>query len=82
MKQKKWIGVFCASADGTKLEYLKAAHELGRRIAGRGYGLVYGGATVGAMGAIADAALAAGGEVMGVIPDVIMDLEIGHRGCS
>lgn len=79
---KKWIAVFCASADGAKREYLDAARELGRRIAEKKYGLVYGGATVGAMGAIADAALAVNGEVMGVIPDVIMDLEIGHRGLT
>jgi len=79
---KKWIAVFCASAVGLKPDYLAAARELGRMIAEKNYGLVYGGATVGAMGAIADAALAAGAEVMGVIPDVIMDLEIGHRGLT
>src|SRR5271169_691190 len=82
MKQKKWIAVFCASAAGAKPEYLDAARELGRRIAEKNFGLVYGGATVGLMGAIADAALAAGGKVSGVIPDVIMDLEIGHRGLT
>jgi len=79
---KRWVAVFCASAAGAKPEYLDAARELGRRIAERGHGLVYGGATVGLMGAIADAALAAGGKVSGVIPDVIMDLEIGHRGLT
>src|SRR5271154_6408872 len=76
---EKWIAVFCASAVGAKREYLDAARELGRRIAENRYGLVYGGASVGAMGALADAALGAGGEVVGVIPDIIMDLEIGHR---
>jgi hypothetical protein len=55
---------------------------LGRWIAERGYGLVYGGATVGAMGAVADAALAAGGEVVGVIPDVIREREIDHKGLT
>src|SRR5579862_3116018 len=75
----KWIAVFCASAAGAKPEYLEVARTLGREMADRCYGLVYGGATVGAMGAVADAALAAGGKVMGVIPDLIMDLEIGHR---
>jgi uncharacterized protein (TIGR00730 family) len=79
---QKWIAVFCASAAGAKPQYLDAARELGRSIAQRGYGLVYGGATVGTMGALADAALAAGGMVMGVIPDVIMDLEICHRGLT
>jgi|SRR5271166_302681 len=79
---KRWVAVFCASAAGAKPEYLDAARELGRRIAEKNFGLVYGGATVGLMGAIADAALAAGGKVSGVIPDVIMDLEIGHRGLT
>ena len=51
-------------------------------IALRGYGLVYGGATVGAMGAVADAALAAGGDVVGVIPDVIREREIDHKGLT
>ncbi len=81
-KSKKWIGVFCASMDGARPEYLATAQELGRKIAERGYGAVYGGATVGAMGALADGALKAGGEVVGVIPDVIMDLEIGHKGLT
>jgi hypothetical protein len=82
MLKKKWICVFCGSADGAVPEYLATARELGRRIAEKKYGLVYGGATVGAMGALADAALAAGGEVVGVIPEIIMDREIGHRGVT
>lgn len=82
MLKKKWIAVFCGSADGAAPEYLATARELGRRIAEKKYGLVYGGATVGTMGAIADATLAAGGEVVGVIPDLIMNLEIGHRGLT
>lgn len=79
---KKWVCVFCASAAGASPEYLKAATELGRQIAERGYGLVYGGATVGAMGAVADGALAAGGAVVGVIPEVIREREIDHRGLT
>jgi uncharacterized protein (TIGR00730 family) len=78
-EQQKSIAVFCASAPGTKPVYLDTARELGRRIAKRSYSLVYGGATVGTMGALADAALAAGGKVVGVIPGVIIDLEIAHR---
>ena len=78
-EQKKWIAVFCASAPGVKPEYLETARELGGAIAERRYGLVYGGASVGTMGALADAALAAGGKVVGVIPGVIIDLEIAHR---
>jgi uncharacterized protein (TIGR00730 family) len=77
--QHKSIAVFCASAPGVKPVYLDTARELGRRIAEHGYGLVYGGATVGTMGALADAALAAGAKVVGVIPGVIIDLEIAHR---
>ena len=80
--QKKWVCVFCASAAGASPQYLEAAAELGRRIAERGYGLAYGGATVGAMGAVADAALASAGEVVGVIPDVIREREIDHRGLT
>jgi uncharacterized protein (TIGR00730 family) len=79
---KKWVCVFCASAPGASPVYLEAARELGRRIADRGYGLLYGGATVGAMGAIADAALARSGEVVGVIPDVIREREIDHKGLT
>lgn len=78
-EQEKSIAVFCASASGSKPAYLETARDLGSAIAERGYGLVYGGATVGTMGAIADAALAAGGRVVGVIPGVIIDLEIAHR---
>lgn len=74
--------VFCASAAGASPFYLEAASELGRLIALRGYGLLYGGATVGAMGVVADAALAAGGEVVGVIPDVIREREIDHKGLT
>jgi uncharacterized protein (TIGR00730 family) len=80
--EKKWVCVFCASAVGASPVYLEAASELGRLIALRGYGLVYGGATVGAMGAVADAALAAGGDVVGVIPDVIREREIDHKGLT
>lgn len=78
----KWVCVFCASAAGASPDYLKAASELGRLIAERGYGLLYGGATVGAMGAVADGALAAGGPVVGVIPEVIREREIDHKGLT
>lgn len=79
---KKWICVFCGSAVGARAEYSAAAGELGRAIAERGYGMVFGGGSVGLMGVAADAALAAGGEVVGVIPDVIVDREIGHSGVT
>ncbi len=79
---EKWVCVFCASAAGASPDYLKAATELGRLIAERNYGLLYGGATVGAMGAVADGALAAGGLVVGVIPEVIREREIDHKGLT
>lgn len=82
MARKKSICVFCGSANGARHAYPAAAKELGRSIAQGGHGLVFGGATVGTMGVVADAALAEGGEVIGVIPDVIMDREIGHRGLT
>jgi uncharacterized protein (TIGR00730 family) len=79
---QRWVCVFCASAAGAHPQYLSAAVDLGRRIAQRGYGLLYGGATVGAMGAVADAALARGGSVVGVIPEVIREREIDHKGLT
>ena len=59
--------VFTGSSPGAHPDYARAAEELGRTLAGRGIGLVYGGASVGLMGVVADAALGAGGEVVGVI---------------
>ncbi|HEX3436028.1 MAG TPA: TIGR00730 family Rossman fold protein, partial [Pseudacidobacterium sp.] len=76
------ICVFCGSADGADPAYVQTAKELGHSIAVSGMGLVYGGATVGLMGVLADAALAAGAEVIGVMPDVLMDREIAHRGIT
>ena len=74
------VCVFCGSNGGADPAYLDAARTVGRGLAERGLRLVYGGGKVGMMGAVADAALAAGGEVVGVIPRQIFDLEIGHRG--
>lgn len=72
------VCVFCGSSTGAHPAYLEAARHLGRRLAERGLGLVYGGASVGLMGALADEALAAGGEVVGVITRPLLDREIGH----
>ncbi|HEX2330128.1 MAG TPA: TIGR00730 family Rossman fold protein [Candidatus Angelobacter sp.] len=82
MPSIKSICVFCGSSFGARPAYKSAAEELGRLLAGRGIRLVYGGGCVGLMGAIADAALAAGGEVIGVIPDSLMRREVGHRGVT
>ncbi|HZU10568.1 MAG TPA: TIGR00730 family Rossman fold protein [Pseudacidobacterium sp.] len=76
------ICVFCGSANGTGPAHAQAASELGHKIAVSGAGLVYGGATVGLMGILADAALKGGAEVIGVMPDVLMDREIAHRGLT
>ena len=81
-KSKKWICVFCGSAVGARAEFAAAADDLGRAIAERGYGLVFGGGSIGLMGVAADAALDAGAEVFGVIPDLIMDCEVGHNGLT
>ena len=74
--------VFCASADGARTEYRTAASQVGTTLGQRGIGLVYGGATVGLMGAVADATLAAGGRVIGVIPQVLVDKEVSHNACT
>jgi uncharacterized protein (TIGR00730 family) len=74
------ICVFCGSNAGTDPAYLEAAEAVGRALAQRGVRVVYGGGKVGMMGAVADAARGAGGEVVGVIPQAIFDLEIGHTG--
>jgi uncharacterized protein (TIGR00730 family) len=78
----KRVCVFAGSSAGRRREYTAAAVELGRVLAERGIGLVYGGAHVGLMGAIADAVLAAGGNVTGVIPESLVAREIAHRGLS
>ena len=76
------ICVFAGSNPGTSATYRAAADELGRTLARRRIGLVYGGARVGLMGALADAALASGGEVIGVIPEALVAREIAHAGLS
>jgi uncharacterized protein (TIGR00730 family) len=74
--------VFCGSSPGRRPEYAAAAGKLGRLLAERRIGLVYGGASVGLMGAVADAALGAGGEVIGVIPRRLVESELAHAGLS
>ncbi len=79
-KNARAVAVFCAAAEGVQPEYRSVAQDLGRLLAERGAGLIYGGADVGLMGAVADAALAAGGHVVGVIPNVLVDKEVAHKG--
>ncbi len=78
----KRVLVFCGSSPGARPEYAQAAGEVGALIARRGLGLVYGGASVGLMGAVADGALAARGEVIGVIPRQLVKREIAHAGLT
>jgi uncharacterized protein (TIGR00730 family) len=73
------VAVYCGSADGYDPAYRAEATELGAAISAAGLGLVYGGANVGLMGAVADAALASGGEVIGILPEVLADREIAHK---
>ena len=78
----KRVCVFCGSSPGSEPVYLEAARRLGRTLARRGLGLVYGGGSVGLMGAIADAVLAEGGEAVGVIPRALQLRELAHGGLT
>ena len=82
MRTLKRVAVYCGSSDAVHPDYLEAARDVGRALASRGIGVVYGGGNVGLMGACADAALSAGGEVIGVIPIKLRDLERAHQGLS
>jgi uncharacterized protein (TIGR00730 family) len=78
----KSVCVFCGASPGARPIYHEAAERLGRSLAERGLTLVYGGGAVGLMGVVADAALAAGGEVIGIIPQSLERAEIGHKGLT
>ncbi|HEX8672942.1 MAG TPA: TIGR00730 family Rossman fold protein [Longimicrobium sp.] len=80
--EMKRVCVFCGSSPGTRPVYAEAARAMGRLLAERGIGLVYGGGKVGLMGEVADAVLAGGGEVTGVIPRGLMEREVGHQGLT
>jgi len=82
MANVRTICVYCGSSDGAREVYRALASELGDAMARAGLRLVYGGASVGLMGAIADAVLAAGGEVIGVIPEYLANREVAHRGLT
>jgi uncharacterized protein (TIGR00730 family) len=78
----KRLCVFCGSSVGNRDEYRQSAIEMGTVLAERRIGLVYGGGNVGLMGVVADAVLAGGGEVIGVIPQSLADREIAHTGVT
>jgi uncharacterized protein (TIGR00730 family) len=73
------IAVFCGASAGSDPAFIEAARDMARTIAGRGMGIVYGGGHVGLMGVVADAALEAGGEVIGVIPGFMIEKELAHQ---
>lgn len=78
----KRVAVYCGSANGSDPAFLAEARSLGTAIANARLGLVYGGASVGLMGAVADSALAGGAEVIGVLPEILSGSEIAHRGLT
>ncbi len=78
----KRVCVFCGSSPGSKPEYEEAAFALGKALIKNNTGLVYGGGRVGLMGIVASAAMEAGGEVIGVIPQDLVDKEVAHRGIT
>jgi hypothetical protein len=76
------VAVYCGSSDGTRPAYRAEAIALGAALAAAGLGLVYGGANIGLMGAVAGAALAGGAEVIGILPEVLSGREIAHSGLT
>ncbi len=76
------ICVYAGSSAGADEQFRDAAERLARAIVARGLGIVYGGGNIGLMGALADAALAAGGEVVGVIPEALLAKEVAHSGLT
>ncbi len=76
----KRICVFAGSSAGVRPEYRAAAEELGRALVARRFGLVYGGASVGLMGVLADTVLAGNGDVTGVMPEALVAKDVAHRG--
>jgi uncharacterized protein (TIGR00730 family) len=78
----RWICVFCGARQGTARRYVPQVIDFGHVLVQQGMGLVYGGASIGLMGVIADTVLAAGGEVIGVIPEGLLEKEIAHSGLT
>ncbi len=74
----KWICVYCGARDGAREAYVEAARALAEALVESGIGLIYGGASVGVMGALADAVLDAGGDVIGVMPRTLSEREVSH----
>jgi uncharacterized protein (TIGR00730 family) len=82
MTELRSVCIYCGASFGNQPRYAESARRLGRALAMRGITVVYGGGRVGLMGALADAALAAGGRVIGVIPTSLRTVELAHQGCT
>lgn len=82
MRKLRRVAVYCGSATPADPAYVACAREVGAELARWGIGIVYGGGRLGLMGALADAALAEGGEVVGVIPEALVGAEVAHKGLS
>lgn len=82
MTAVRTVAVFCGSRTGNNPAFRRAAATLGQRLAEAGVGVVYGGGEVGLMGVLANAVIAAGGRVVGVIPEVLIRMEVAHKGLS
>ncbi|APE27965.1 TIGR00730 family Rossman fold protein [Aurantiacibacter gangjinensis] len=82
MTSFKRLAVYCGSATPADPAYMQLARHVGRTLAERGIGVVYGGGKAGLMGAIASSALEAGGEVIGVIPQALVDMEVANKDCT
>uniref|UniRef100_UPI0035CB4A96 LOG family protein n=1 Tax=uncultured Sphingomonas sp. TaxID=158754 RepID=UPI0035CB4A96 len=78
----KRLAIYCGSATPADPVYIDCARQVGRTLAERGIGVVYGGGKLGLMGAVADSALEAGGEVIGIIPQALVDAEVAHQGLT
>ena len=76
------LAVYCGSASPADPRFIENARSIGHALAARGIGVVYGGGRLGLMGAVADGALEAGGAVIGVIPEALVNLEVAHRGLT
>jgi uncharacterized protein (TIGR00730 family) len=82
MRKLKRLAVYCGSSEGTDPAFMACARDVGAQLARWGIAIVYGGGCVGMMGAVADGALSAGGEVIGVIPEALVHAELAHRGLT
>jgi uncharacterized protein (TIGR00730 family) len=78
----KRLAIYCGSATPSDPVYIDCARQVGRTLAERGIGVVYGGGKLGLMGAVADSTLEAGGEVIGIIPQALVDAEVAHQGLT